>query len=190
MSNQHTTSATNVSWLQVFFAVAACSWVPHWACHYYRLETGSSFVVGNCEITRADSLIFMVLYSVLIGLNLAAISLASARFWAALDFGPWAFSSRRVAHLSVVKAVSLRGVRVSVVESRVNSRSRCRSSVRYSLPLCRVLHSASTVLLELITSANPSTNAPPKNTRRLLNVNVWRHPKSERNRICRLLHPA
>lgn len=87
MSNQHTTSATNVSWLQVFFAVAACSWVPHWACHYYRLETGSSFVVGNCEITRADSLIFMVLYSVLIGLNLAAISLASARFWAALTSG-------------------------------------------------------------------------------------------------------
>ena len=87
MSNQHTTSATNVSWLRVFFAVAACSWVPHWACHYYRLETGSSFVVGNWDFTRAESLISMVLYSALISLNLAAISLASARFWAALTSG-------------------------------------------------------------------------------------------------------
>jgi len=35
------------SWRQIFFAIAACSWMPHWACHYYRLETNSSFVVGS-----------------------------------------------------------------------------------------------------------------------------------------------
>jgi len=87
MNRQHTKSSTNVSWLQVFFAVTACSWVPHWACHYYRLETGSSFVVGNWEFTRVDSVISMVVYSALIGFNLAAISLASVRFWAALTSG-------------------------------------------------------------------------------------------------------
>src|SRR5438874_2352981 len=35
------------SWRRTFFAVAACSWMPHWSCHYYRLETGSSFVARS-----------------------------------------------------------------------------------------------------------------------------------------------
>jgi hypothetical protein len=75
------------SWLNVFFAAAGCSWVPHWACHYYRLETGSSFVVGSWEFTRADSLIFAGLYTCLIALNLVAIRFTTVRFWAALLSG-------------------------------------------------------------------------------------------------------
>ena len=47
--NERTLGVNKNTWIPVFFAVAACSWMPNWACHYYRLETGSSFVVGSWE---------------------------------------------------------------------------------------------------------------------------------------------
>ena len=60
-------------WLPVFFGVAACSWMPHWSCHYYRLETGSSFVVGSWSLSPAASVLHMLVYTALIALSLAAI---------------------------------------------------------------------------------------------------------------------
>src|SRR6185436_6531224 len=78
------TSISN-SWRMVFFGLAACSWMPHWSCHYYRLETGSSFVVGTWEFTRWDSLISLLVYSVLIMANLAAIVRVGLRWFAALS---------------------------------------------------------------------------------------------------------
>ena len=50
--------------LSVFFAVAACSWMPHRSCHDYRLETASSFVVGTWELTPAASALHMPVYTV------------------------------------------------------------------------------------------------------------------------------
>ena len=75
------------SWLQLFFGFAACSWVPHWSCHYYRLETGSSFVVGSWEFSRLDSAASLVVYTILIGINLVAISSLQWRRSAALLSG-------------------------------------------------------------------------------------------------------
>jgi hypothetical protein len=72
------------SWRPLFFGLAACSWMPHWSCHYYRLETGSSFVVGAWEFSRFDSLVSLLVYSTLIVLNLAAISRIHLRVFAAL----------------------------------------------------------------------------------------------------------
>lgn len=74
-------------WLPVFFGIAACSWMPHWSCHYYRLETGSSFVVGSFHFSNFDSLLSMFLYSILIVLNLLAISFTPVRFLSALSSG-------------------------------------------------------------------------------------------------------
>ncbi len=74
-------------WIPIFFGIAACSWMPHWSCHYYRIETGSSFIVGNLNLNVFDSLLSMMLYSILIGLNLASISFAGIRFIAALSSG-------------------------------------------------------------------------------------------------------
>jgi hypothetical protein len=59
--------------LTVFFAVAACSWVPHWACHYYRLETASTFIVGRWRFSRAQSFVSLAIYGLLIALNIGAI---------------------------------------------------------------------------------------------------------------------
>ncbi len=75
------------SWLQLFFGLAACSWMPHWACHYYRLETGTSFVVGSWEFTRLDSAASLLVYTLLIGINLVAISWLVWRRSAALLSG-------------------------------------------------------------------------------------------------------
>jgi hypothetical protein len=75
------------SWLQLFFGLAACSWMPHWACHYYRLETGSSFVVGSWEFSRLDSAASLLVYTILIGINLVAISSLPWRRSAALLSG-------------------------------------------------------------------------------------------------------
>lgn len=74
-------------WLPIFFGVAACSWMPHWLCHYYRLETGSSFVVGSWDFCRTDSIVSMVVYSGLITLNLLAIGVNSVRVASALRSG-------------------------------------------------------------------------------------------------------
>ena len=69
--------------LRLFFAVSACSWVPHWACHYYRLETQSSFVVGSWSFSAGESVVSLITYSVLICLNLAAIQFNRWRLTAA-----------------------------------------------------------------------------------------------------------
>ena len=71
----------------IFFGIAACSWMPHWSCHYYRLETGSSFVVGNLNFSIFDSLLSMFLYSILIIGNIISISYSKFRFVFALSSG-------------------------------------------------------------------------------------------------------
>ena len=60
--------------LRIFFGLAACSWMPHWACHYYRLETQSTFIVGSWAFSFADSIVSLLIYSVLITINLLSIS--------------------------------------------------------------------------------------------------------------------
>lgn len=57
-------------WVPLFFGVGACAWVPHWACHYYRLETGSAFTIGNWYFSKTDSAVALVVYGVLILANL------------------------------------------------------------------------------------------------------------------------
>jgi hypothetical protein len=64
----------NTKGLRIFYGLSACSWMPHWACHYYRLETHSTFVVGSWAFSSFDSVVCLVIYSVLIALNLLAIS--------------------------------------------------------------------------------------------------------------------
>lgn len=71
----------------MFFAIAACSWMPHWSCHYYRLETGSSFVVGSWEFSRLDSATSLFVYTALISINLFAIVRLSWRRAAAIISG-------------------------------------------------------------------------------------------------------
>jgi len=75
------------SWPRVFFATAACSWMPHWSCHYYRLETGSSFVVGSWDFSRFDSVIALTIYSILIGMNLIAVVRLRMQLLAAISSG-------------------------------------------------------------------------------------------------------
>lgn len=69
--------------LRIFYGVAACSWMPHWACHYYRLETHSSFIVGSWSYSATDSIISLVVYTALVILNLIAIQFAKYRVVAA-----------------------------------------------------------------------------------------------------------
>lgn len=71
----------------MFFALAACSWMPHWSCHYYRLETGSSFVVGSWEFSRLDSATSLFVYTALISINLFTIVRLSWRRAAAIMSG-------------------------------------------------------------------------------------------------------
>jgi hypothetical protein len=47
--------------------------MPHWSCHYYRLETGSNFVVGSWEFSRFDSAVSLLIYTAFIVINLIAI---------------------------------------------------------------------------------------------------------------------
>lgn len=61
--------------------------MPHWSCHYYRIETHSSFVVGSWSFTPSDSLWAMVVYSFLIGLSLLAIARPGMRVAAAAFSG-------------------------------------------------------------------------------------------------------
>jgi hypothetical protein len=53
--------------------------MPHWACHYYRLETGTTFVVGDWSFSRSDSIVAMLIYTCLVGSNVAAVAFVSAR---------------------------------------------------------------------------------------------------------------
>jgi hypothetical protein len=77
----------NRKWVILFFAVMACSWMPHWACHYYRLETNSSFAVGSWEFSRTDSYLSLFVYSVLICLCLVSIVNVKTRYATALSSG-------------------------------------------------------------------------------------------------------
>jgi hypothetical protein len=88
-------------WLPAFFAVAACSWMPHWSCHYYRLETESSFIVGSWDYTFIDSVLSMMVYSCLIALNIVAVVRQGIRPIAALlsGLGHIAIGSIHVARL-------------------------------------------------------------------------------------------
>lgn len=79
--------------LRLFFGVAACSWMPHWACHYYRLETQSSFIVGSWDFSFTDSVVSLLIYTVLIVLSLLAIQIEKLRLMAATLTG--------IGHLSI-----------------------------------------------------------------------------------------
>ena len=74
-------------WAPLFFAISASSWVPHWSCHYYRLETGSGFAVGSWSYTTADSVVALAFYSALIIANLSATITTRVRMPVALLSG-------------------------------------------------------------------------------------------------------
>jgi hypothetical protein len=61
------------AWIRLFFGLAACSWMPHWACHYFRLETNSSFVVGRWAFSEPESLVSLGVYSALVLSNLVCV---------------------------------------------------------------------------------------------------------------------
>ena len=61
--------------------------MPHWACHYYRLETHSGFVVGSWIFSSADSIASLLIYSLLVALNLLAIQSEKYRIMAAAVTG-------------------------------------------------------------------------------------------------------
>ncbi|HUP65418.1 MAG TPA: hypothetical protein VM557_09070 [Thermoanaerobaculia bacterium] len=65
--------------LPLIFAFAACSWLPHFTCHYYKLETRSSFIVGAWRFTPMHSALAMLFYAGLASLNLVAIEVAGVR---------------------------------------------------------------------------------------------------------------
>ena len=69
--------------LRIFYGVAACSWMPHWACHYYRLETHSSFISRFVELFFFRQYCSLVIYSSLVILNLSAIQIENYRVIAA-----------------------------------------------------------------------------------------------------------
>lgn len=77
----------NKNVLPLFFALSACSWMPHWACHYYRLETGSSFIVGSWSFSPTDSYLSLFVYSILIGLSVLAVGIPNVRITSALASG-------------------------------------------------------------------------------------------------------
>jgi hypothetical protein len=89
-------------WVAAFFAISACSWMPHWACHYYRLETGTTFIVGDWSFSRTDSVVAMMLYTLLVGGNVIAVARAGLRPLAGIVSGilHLAFAALHVARLA------------------------------------------------------------------------------------------
>lgn len=73
--------------ISIFFGVIACSFMPHWSCHYYRIETGSSFIVAEWEFSVRESYISMGVYTALILLSLLAIKIQSLRVFTSLLAG-------------------------------------------------------------------------------------------------------
>lgn len=71
----------------LFFGVAACSWIPHLSCHYYRLETGSSFAVGPWSVSPTESAVLLCIYAGLSTLNLLALVRPEVQVAAALVTG-------------------------------------------------------------------------------------------------------
>lgn len=74
-------------WLPLFFGIAACSWMPHWACHYYWIETHSSFTAGRWVFSRSESLVALVASSGLVLMNLLGVVWARPRAWFAVITG-------------------------------------------------------------------------------------------------------
>src|SRR5690348_9086158 len=73
--------------LKFISALSALSWMPHWACHYYRLETASRFVAGAWEFSRGDSVAALFIYGSLIAGGLACIKFQTARSYYLLVSG-------------------------------------------------------------------------------------------------------
>jgi len=121
--------------LKIFFAASACSWMPHWACHYYRLETMSSFVVGSRAFSFRDSVVSLFIYSVLIGFSLIAVQAERYRSFVALinGFGHLIIGSL---HLSINLSFYVRSIRLSMELCRVSKRSIDRSSIWLSINRC------------------------------------------------------
>lgn len=71
----------------VFFGLIACSFMPHWSCHYYRIETNSSFIVGRWSFSVTDSYASMAVYTIIILLSLLSIAKPSLRIFTALLAG-------------------------------------------------------------------------------------------------------
>lgn len=59
--------------LPAFFALAACSFMPHLSCHYYRLETHSTFIVDGFIYSPVQSFFSILFYAGLISLNILAV---------------------------------------------------------------------------------------------------------------------
>lgn len=53
--------------------------MPHWSCHFYRLETSSGFRVGSWSFTERDSLLAIAVYTLLIVANLSATTAVRPR---------------------------------------------------------------------------------------------------------------
>lgn len=73
--------------LNSFYGIIACSLMPHWACHYYRIETQSSFVIGSWRLTILDSYLFIIFYSLLIVFVLLSIRFDSLKLISGLLMG-------------------------------------------------------------------------------------------------------
>lgn len=55
--------------------------MPHWACHYYRIETNSSFVVAQWKFSVTESYISMGVYTTVILFSLLAIKIQALRIF-------------------------------------------------------------------------------------------------------------
>lgn len=73
--------------VSIFFGASACSWMPHAALHYHRLETKSSFIIGTHVMTRRESYAALFILLLLVGFNLACIRIRSLRGTVALFSG-------------------------------------------------------------------------------------------------------
>ena len=106
-------------WVPAFFAVSACSWMPHWACHYYRLETDSTFVVGSWTFSRHDSMAALAVYTLLVIANVAAVAWPPARPAVAITSGTLhlAFAALHAARLHTPFAFEVLGYPWSLAAS-------------------------------------------------------------------------
>ncbi|MBI3448326.1 MAG: hypothetical protein HY049_05350 [Acidobacteria bacterium] len=73
--------------LSVFFTISACSWMPHWACHFFRLGTGSTFAVGSWSFSALDSAVSLGVYGIIVLINILATTHTGFRPAAAFTSG-------------------------------------------------------------------------------------------------------
>jgi hypothetical protein len=116
--------------LRIFFGLAACSWMPHWACHYYRLETQSTFIVGSWAFSFTDCVVSLFIYSILIAVNLLSISAEKFRIVAATHRTP---QSRIASRISVALPLHFCGIRLFTDPWRFLERIFVGCSVRLAL---------------------------------------------------------